>query len=140
MSAINIPVEIAQPSTGMAQAVMHELHDHLQDLLDNNVTNVIDLSSLPLSEADKRELENNLGRGEISLTLDSFGNSTIHETAYSGIWWIKHYTEDGILVAELIEICRIPDIAQSHRDDIQQSLQQLNTHIQTETQQEQQYE
>ena len=139
LNSLNIPVELAQPSTGLADAVLHELLDHLRKFLETHDAHIIDLSSLPLSEADKRDLENQLGQGEIQAVLSTMGDSKIFETNYSGIWWIKHYTTDGVLIAEFIEITTVPDILKSHDDDIQQSITELEKLIQLE-QQEQTYE
>lgn len=138
MAELNIPVEIAQPSTGMAQAVLHELKDHLQALLEQNKSHVIDISSLPLSDTDKKELESVLGQGEISAVLSALGESRIVETHYHGIWWIKHFADNGALVSELIEITQVPEILHSHPDDIQQSIKQISKLVQQ--QQEHKYE
>ena len=139
LNSLDIPVEIAQPSTGMADAVLHELLNHLRAFIDSNQSHVIDLSSLPMSETDKRDLEERLGQGEIRAVLSSMGDSKIFETNYSGIWWIKHYTTDEVLIAEFIEITAVPEILRSHDDDIRQSITELEKLIQLE-QQEQTYE
>ena len=139
LNALNIPVEVSQPGTGMADAVLNELLDHLRAFIASKQSHVIDLSSLPLSETDKRELEKRLGQGEIEATLSSMGDSKIFETKYSGIWWVKHYTTDGVLIAEFIEITTVPDILKSHGDDIQQSITELEKLIEFE-QQEHPYE
>ncbi|MBC8212087.1 MAG: hydrogenase expression/formation protein [Gammaproteobacteria bacterium] len=126
---LNLPIEIAAPSTGMAQAVLHELAGHLQQLIESGKTEVIDLTSLPMSSSDKQQLETQLGKGEVDITLTTIGESRIFETAYSGIWWIRHYTADQHLIAELIEICSVPQIIKSHPADMQQALSRLkNTH------------
>ena len=74
-----------------------------------------------------------------NILLSPIVDSKIFETNYSGIWWIKHYTTDGVLIAEFIEITNVPDILKSHDDDIQQSITELEKLIQLE-QQEQTYE
>lgn len=116
--SIQIPVEVAGPSTGLAQAVVTELIEHLAVLANSGRLHVIDLTSLPMTGSDKSELERLLGKGEVSITLSTIGDSYIYETAFSGIWWIKHYSADDRLIAELIEVTPIPDIIKSHPDDI----------------------
>lgn len=125
INPIELPVEVAEPGTGMARAVLSELVEHLQLLAEQGLQHVIDLTSLPMNSTDKRELEDLLGRGEVSVILSTIGDSQIFETRYSGIWWIKHYTVDQQLISELIEITQIPEIIKSHSDDIQQAADEI---------------
>ncbi len=121
MTAIKLPVEVVQPSTGMAQAVLVELAEHLALLAKTGDTHVIDLSSLPINETDKQELKDFLGQGEVDITLSTIGESKIFETAYSGIWWIKHYSVDEKFISEFLEVTSVPQIIKTHVDDIQQA-------------------
>jgi hydrogenase-1 operon protein HyaF len=119
MSSLNIPIEVAEVETGMAQAIFNELTDYLQQLATDGKTHTIDLSGLPLNGADHERLEQLLGRGEVEITLNTLGDSRIYETAYSGVWWIRHYSADQKLISEFIEISRCPDIIKAHPDDVQ---------------------
>jgi len=129
MKSINLPIEIAEPSTGMVQAVLSELMQHLQQLVESGLTHVIDLSSLPMSGSDRTQLETLLGNGEAQVILTTIGESRIIETAYSGIWWVRHYNLEQQLLAELIEIAQVPEIIKSHPADIRQALHRLKTTI-----------
>lgn len=126
---MDIPLEIAEPTTGMAQAILTELAQHLPALALSGSVHVIDLTSLPMNDSDKRELEAILGRGEVSVTLQTIGDSEIFETRYSGIWWTKHFTADNQLISELLEITTVPEIIKSHPDDIKQSADELKNLI-----------
>ncbi len=126
MSGFNLPIEVAEPRTGMAHAVLSELSDHLPALVDEGKQHVIDLTSLPMTETDKRELQDLLGKGEVSITLSTIGDSQIFETKINGIWWIKHYGADGQLISELIEITRVPDIIKSHSEEIRISIDEIH--------------
>ncbi len=123
--SIDIPITIAEPSTGMSRAVLSELFEQLLALEETGQSHVIDLNSLPMSDSDKRDLKHLLGEGEVSITLSTIGDSQIFETAYSGIWWIKHFSPDEKLIAELIEITNIPEIIKSHPDDMKQAANAL---------------
>lgn len=119
------PIEIAQATSHMLPALKSELLQHLTQLAQQGRQHTIDLTHLPLNPGDKQELESFLGKGEVSVTLSALGESHIFETSYSGIWWVKHHTADGQLLAEFIEITRLPEIIQSHSDDIEQSIKRL---------------
>jgi len=125
MSPLSLQIEVAQPKTGMARAVLGELLDHLKIFATSGLTRVIDIQGLPLSDADRDELTGLLGEGEVSAQLNSFGQSQINETRYAGIWWLRHYTEDSALLSELIEITDMPDILRSQQADITSAIEHL---------------
>lgn len=121
MSLNEIPVNVVDRPTGMATALMTELKDYLARLAETGETNIIDLLSLPMSDADINELADHLGVGEVKATINSIGSSSIRETAYRGIWWVRHYGDDGEVLSELIEITQIPEILVTHIDEIRHS-------------------
>jgi hydrogenase-1 operon protein HyaF len=125
MNLIDIPVKTLDKPTGMANAVMNELSDHLKRLADDGETNIVDLMSLPMTEADINELADMLGVGEVKATISSIGTSSIRETAYRGIWWVTHYGDDQQVVSELIEITQVPEILITHIDEIRHSAQAM---------------
>lgn len=132
MNPLNLPVEIAEPSTGMAQAVFNELADRLQAFAEHGDRHVIDLTSLPMTSTDRQQLAEMLGQGEVKITLSTIGDSEIYETAYSGIWWIKHYSADQQLLSELIEVGALPEIVASQPEDIQQAAEAIKNIIDTD--------
>ena len=125
MNLIDIPVKTLDKPTGMANAVMNELSDHLKRLADEGETNIVDLLSLPMTEADINELADMLGVGEVQATISSIGTSSIRETAYRGIWWVTHYGDDDKVLSELIEITQVPEILVTHIDEIRHSAQSI---------------
>ena len=125
MKLIDIPVKALDTPTGMAQALMNELSDYLARLAESGETNVVDLLSLPMSEADINELADLLGVGEVKATISSIGSSSIRETAYRGIWWVTHYGDDEKVIGELIEITQVPEILVTHIDEIRHSARSI---------------
>jgi hydrogenase-1 operon protein HyaF len=80
-----------------------------------------------MNDADRAALKTALGQGEVSITLQSMGESRIYETAYAGIWWLSHFDVEGRLLSELIEICRVPAILVPHQEDIARAAATLGT-------------
>jgi hydrogenase-1 operon protein HyaF len=109
----------------MAASLMSEIARRLASLALNGTEHAIDLHSLPLSDADRAELEQVLGRGEVQLELDIAGRSEIWETRYAGAWWIRHRGAGGRISSEEIAICRVPEILKSHSADIAESARRL---------------
>jgi hypothetical protein len=75
---------------GGVAAILMELAIRLDRLAKQGESTVIDLRSLPMSTADRLELQESLGNGEVQATLNAEGPSTLRETQFAGIWWIEH--------------------------------------------------
>lgn len=112
------PLTSPTASTGMAEALLHEILDLLQRFVDTGEAGAVDLRGLPMTQGDREELALRLGEGEVRATIHVSGTSTVVETAYAGIWWLRHEAADGQLLAEQIVIARVPEILLSHPEDI----------------------
>lgn len=116
-------------NTGMAHAVLTEVARMLEALAQKGEHSSIDLRSLPLTEADRGELELLLGRGEVQAELDVSGRSEIWETAYAGAWWIRHRGAGDTISSEEIAVCPVPEILSAHADDIESAAQRIQKDI-----------
>jgi hydrogenase-1 operon protein HyaF len=108
----------------MAEPVLREIHARLESFAATGQTGAIDLAGMPLTRADREALEAFLGRGEVSATLDVAGRSEIWETAYSGVWWVRHWGGDAV-ASELIEFTAIPEILKTDRTDAAGAVKRL---------------
>jgi hydrogenase-1 operon protein HyaF len=104
---------------GGIAAILSELATLLERLAARDETAMIDLGSLPMSAADRIELQRVLGDGEVHATLQAQGISTARETGVAGVWWIEHRDAHDGLMAELLEVARFPQILASAPDEIQ---------------------
>ncbi|MDX5332735.1 MAG: hydrogenase expression/formation protein [Gammaproteobacteria bacterium] len=104
--------------TGMADAVLREIHQNLEALRERGETHVIDLASLPLTGADRRQLREALGQGEVTVQVEAAGPTAIHETAYAGVWWVEYQNLLGATAIEQVEIAPVPAMLPAHADDI----------------------
>jgi hydrogenase-1 operon protein HyaF len=111
--------------TGMAQSVMAEVARMLETLASEGKTGAIDLRSLPLTDADRQQLEAALGRGEVSAELVLAGRSSVWETAYHGAWWIRHRGAEDKISSEEIAVCPVPEILVTHAADIDSAATRL---------------
>jgi hydrogenase-1 operon protein HyaF len=112
-------------ATGMAWSVMAEVGRLLEELANRGQTASIDLRSLPLTDADRAELEALLGRGEVRVELDLAGRSEIWETGYPGAWWIRHRGAGDRISSEEIAVCPVPEILATHPADIEAAARRL---------------
>ncbi len=103
--------------TGMADAVLREVAELAAKHDAGGGPAAVELTSMPLTSLDRAEIEKRLGRGEVSATIESAGRSDVWETAYAGVWFVRHLGLEGQVATETIEICPAPLILFSHPDD-----------------------
>ena len=131
-----IPIRIEPPAVvaglgGGVAAILTELVSLLERLADGEQPAAIDLRSLPMSPHDRAELRRALGEGEVQATLNADGLSNIRETRVPGVWWLEHHDRHGELIAELIEVTRMPQILMSAPDEIAAGARTLREQITT---------
>lgn len=125
MSLDSIPVHVVntQPTetslTGNALPLLREISELVRRLLETGETGAIDLSALPLTPADLDWLQEKLGQGEIAVTLQANGESTLNETACPGVWWIEHHNQHGAVTTQLIEVAWVPELVKAHPKDVE---------------------
>ncbi|MDQ1315304.1 MAG: hypothetical protein QG662_1413 [Pseudomonadota bacterium] len=115
--------------TGNAPPLLRELAEQVSRLLKTGEPSAIDLSALPLTPADLDWLREKLGSGEISVTLQANGESTLNETACPGIWWVTHRNEQGAIASQFIEVTFVPELVKAHPQDVEIGREQLELMI-----------
>lgn len=113
LKGIGVRVEHASASEGLnggVAAIATEIASLLDRLAAHGEAGAIDLRSLPMTSGDRQGLEQLLGAGEVRATIDADGVSSVRETGIAGVWWTEHRDRQGKVLAEIIEICRIPEI------------------------------
>ena len=129
MSLDAIPIHIvpsAEPGlTGNAPPLLRELAEQVKRLLATGEPSAIDLSALPLTPADLDWLHDKLGNGEIAITLQANGESTLNETACPGLWWVTHHNEQGGVTSQFIEVAFVPELVKAHPQDVAIGLEKL---------------
>jgi len=116
-------------TTGMARSILAEVARMLDALAADGTTGSIDLRSLPLTEADRQQLEEMMGRGEVVAELELAGRSSVWETAYAGAWWVRHRGAGDKISSEEITVCPIPNILVTHPADIKAAALRIKQEI-----------
>lgn len=129
LDAIPIHVITAPPGepglTGNAPPLLRELAEQVKRLLASGESSAIDLSALPLTPADLDWLHDKLGSGEIAVTLQANGESTLNETACPGVWWVTHRNEQGAVTSQFVEVAFVPELVKAHPQDVAIGLETL---------------
>ena len=119
-----IPIHVITQPTGEpglscnAPPLLRELAEQVRHLLETGEPSAIDLSALPLTPADLDWLREKLGSGEIAVTLQAGGESTLDETACAGVWWVTHRNEQGAVASQFIEVAFVPELVKAHPADV----------------------
>lgn len=115
--------------TGNVEPLLHEIRHALDRLSRGGDGSIIDLQSMPLAPGEEKRIEEALGQGEVSVTIDALGPSTVQETAYPGVWLVTHRNTENAVVARLVEITKIPALVMAQDEDIRAGLARLDQHL-----------
>lgn len=118
-----------ETNTGNDILILHEIRHALQRLLESGETTTIDLRSLPMAPGEEAVIEAELGVGELRITLDALGPSTITETRFSGVWLITHFNAEEEILGKFIEVTRIPELIIAQTEDMEHGLEQLQSKL-----------
>lgn len=129
-----IPLKIKTSPAGVTigggvKAIGYEILTQLERLLSEGEGGAIDLRGLPMAPNEYTELLAMLGVGELDLSIDLQGPTRIRETAYAGVWWIQHKDGQDRVLAEYLEINRIPDFLCAQADQIEDAVRELSDRL-----------
>jgi hydrogenase-1 operon protein HyaF len=132
MSLKDIPVKLdngpgapGSEPTGLANALLREIADHLLTVSQGGDRRVVELTNLPLNESDIQLLQEKLGRGEVEARINAAGPTEVFETSFPGVWWVKYLGEDEHVITQQLEIGTVPLILEAHREDIRASAERF---------------
>lgn len=132
MTLADIPVVSANgraPSTqlsGNAPVLLREIASRVHRLIESGETATVDLLAMPLNATDLDWLRERLGAGEVRITLDADGESTLNETNCPGVWWVMHHNPAGGVMSAFIEVTPVPELVKAHMDDVRGGLERLD--------------
>jgi hydrogenase-1 operon protein HyaF len=132
LSAIAVRIELPVRHGGLGggvAAVLSEVAGLLDSVAHGGETATIDVRSLPMSPDDRIALHAALGEGEVQVTLNAEGVSSLQETGVSGVWWIEHRDRQGDVIAELIEVAPIPAILRATTEDMAAGATELRARL-----------
>ncbi len=122
-------IQIGDALTHNVLPLLHEIRHALRELIENGESHVIDLRTIPLAPGEEERIIERLGCGEVHAHLNALGQSEIYETHYKGVWLVTHFNAENSIVGRFIEVTLMPEILKSQREDMQDSLAQLEEEL-----------
>ena len=70
-----------------------------------------------------------LGEGEVCVELSILGPSEVIETRFPGVWLLTHYNVNDVVMGRYIEVCEIPAILKTQKEDAHEGLARLEDEL-----------
>lgn len=123
---VDLDVEGVGPELSNALPILVEIDEHCGRYIRNNVAHSINLSLLPVSQAELEFLDERLGRGPVDILSRAYGRCQIISTMTPNVWWVRYYNSMGTLILNSIEVVNVPDVVAAAAEDLSDSAQRLN--------------
>lgn len=128
--AAGLARESAPEGVMNALPILSELQEHVTCWQAGSLPHVVNLTLLPLSEADVHFLGETLGSGPVETLSRGYGDCKISSTSYPGIWWVRYTNSMGTLILNTLEVTDIPAVACAAQEDLDDSRQRFRELLQ----------
>ena len=112
-----------------APALVEEIRMQAAAWQPGQAAHVINLSLLPVSEADLDTLYGWLGHREVSILSRGYGNCRITSTRLKNVWWVQYFNSMDVLILNSIEVGGMPEVALAAPEDFADSVQRLQEYL-----------
>ncbi len=102
-----------------ALPVLGEVQAHAESWRPGQPPHVVNLTLLPMTEADRAFLDGALGNGGIAFESRGYGFARIEAAACRRVWRVRFYNAMGAAIQETIEIAAVPSGAAATPEDVQ---------------------
>jgi hydrogenase-1 operon protein HyaF len=138
----DFPLSVLQAAQDAAQAELHRADDASSNLMNapaiaaelghklaeypsGSAAHAVNLSLLPLSDADSGYLDQRLGSGAVTVLSRGYGNCRISSTGVKNAWRVRYFNSREIVILDTIEVVRVPEVACAAREDLEDSAGRL---------------
>lgn len=128
-AAADIPAPDYPAGTMNAPALVEEIRQQAAAWKKGEAAHVINLTLLPVSEADLDTLYGWLGHREVSILSRGYGNCRITSTRLKNVWWVQYFNSMDTLILNSIEIVGMPEVALAADEDFTDSLERLREYL-----------
>lgn len=123
---INADRKDVSPELNNALAILVELEAHCAVFADSATPSVINLTLLPLSEADLEFIDKRLGRGPVDTLSRAYGKCQVSSTLTPNVWCVRYYNSMDTLILNTIEVTDVPEAISAAPEDLRDSATRLD--------------
>lgn len=124
------PIDVSKPDEAddipNALPILTELEYQSERFNQDGVPHSVNLSLLPLSEAELEFLDHRLGRGAVDILSRSYGKCQIISTRSRNVWWVRYYNSMDILILNSLDVADVPVVVNAAAEDLCDSAQRLD--------------
>ena len=125
------PIDMATddvPEDAMnALPILFELQSHCAEYERSRAIHEINLTLLPLSDADLEFLETRLGRGPVDTLSRAYGKCQVISTLVANVWWVRYYNSMGMLILNTLVVVDVPAVLCAAPEDLRDSAARLDS-------------
>ncbi|HAG93975.1 MAG: hydrogenase expression/formation protein [Pseudomonadales bacterium] len=120
----NLPTGVMNVPALLSE-LANKITERAQDAAQGQPAHVMNLTLLPLSDADLFCLGERLGVGPVTFLSRGYGNCRVGSTACNNVWWIKYFNSEDALILNTIEVTNMPEVVMAAPEDIADSAHRL---------------
>lgn len=125
----DLPAPVYPAGTMNAPALIEELRQQAAAWQPGDAAHIINLTLLPVSDADLDTLYNWLGHREVSILSRGYGNCRITSTRLKNVWWVQYFNSMDTLILNSIEVIGMPEVALASDEDFSDSIERLREYL-----------
>jgi len=125
----DLPAPVYPEGTMNAPALVEELRQQAAAWKTGEAAHVINLTLLPVSEADLDTLYGWLGHRDVSILSRGYGNCRITSTRLKNVWWVQYFNSMDTLILNSIEVVGMPEVALAADEDFADSIERLREYL-----------
>ncbi len=124
-ATVDVTADGVDAELANALPILVELQSHHEAYTNGGAPHSINLTLLPLSEAELEFIDQRLGRGPIDILSRAYGKCEVISTGTAGIWWVRYYNSMGVLILNTLEVVDVPNVVKAAPEDLADSAERL---------------
>jgi len=124
-AAVDASPEGVNEELANALPILVELQSRHERYVAGGSAHSINLTLLPLSEAEVEFIDQRLGRGPIDVLSRAYGKCEVISSGTAGIWWVRYYNSMGVLILNTLEVVEVPGVVKAAPEDLADSAERL---------------
>ena len=128
-TSADLPAPDYPAGTMNAPALIEEIRQQAATWQAGEMVHVINLTLLPVSEADLDTLYSWLGHRDVSILSRGYGNCRITSTHLKNVWWVQYFNSMDTLILNSIEVVGMPEVALASDEDFADSIERLREYL-----------